>query len=80
MTSEPAPNPQSPAAQRDHWIAECATLGQEIAELRETMKRLCHAAYDVCVKHFDTDDMSPEVFEMQAATMSAQSLLERTRK
>jgi hypothetical protein len=48
-----------------------------VDELREAAGRLADAADDVGVHHFDTDSFTPQVEEMQAATVALRALLER---
>jgi hypothetical protein len=47
---------------------------KRIEELRSVLLRLADAADDVGVHYFDTDTMSPEVEEMQKATLEARAL------
>ncbi len=52
----------------------CALLERD-APMREALERLADAADYVGVYYFDTDAMSPEVEEMQAATQAARAAL-----
>lgn len=47
----------------------------EAKALREASERLANAADKVGVAHFDTDDMSDEVTEMQSATLALRATL-----
>ena len=63
--------------ERSHWefYALAAIEASQAPALVEALRRLADAADTVGVAHFDTDDMSEEVEEMQAATLAARALL-----
>ena len=50
-------------------------LRQRVAELEAAADRLANAADAVGVQFFDTDTMSPEVEEMQEATLAVRALV-----
>ena len=48
---------------------------REIERLRAALERLCNAADDVGVRHFDHDSIPASVVEMQQATLAARAAL-----
>ena len=59
----------------ERMAAEIERLKAEVSRLSSKLLRLCDAADNVGITHFDTDDMSAEVEEMQAATLAARAVL-----
>jgi cell division septum initiation protein DivIVA len=57
---------------------EITALRQRVAELEEAANRLANAADAVGNQCFDTDTMSSEVAEMQAATLDIRALGSKT--
>lgn len=56
---------------------ERAGLVDLVTSLRHALQDLADACDGVGVKHFDTDDMSPEVALMQSCTQHARAILDR---
>lgn len=56
-------------------MVERAQAADEIERLRIALLTLANACDDVGVKYFDTDTMSPQVAEMNRATVAARSIL-----
>jgi hypothetical protein len=62
-------------AERDAQTVITNGLLHEIERLRAKLERLCNAADDVGMRHFDHDSIPASVVEMQQATLAAREAL-----